>query len=112
VDGRQAREALESRRRELVAELAVLTEIPRDPMAPVSFGKRIGDGTTEAVDRLARVGQAKELDAMLSDVDRALEKLDERTYGFCDRCGTMIPDERLEARPWSVRCVDCSALPS
>jgi DnaK suppressor protein len=112
VDGRQARETLESRRRELVAELGVLTEIPRDPMAPVSFGKRIGDGTTEAVDRLARVGQAKELDAMLADVDRALEKLDEGTYGFCDRCGTMIPDERLEARPWSVRCVDCSALSS
>jgi len=79
-------------------------------MTPVSFGKRIGDGTTEAVDRLARVGQAKELDAMLADVDRALEKLDEGTYGFCDRCGRMIPDERLEARPWSARCVDCSAL--
>jgi DnaK suppressor protein len=42
-------------------------------------------------------------------VRRALEKFDEGTYGICDRCGTTIPDERLEARPSSVRCVRCSA---
>jgi|SRR5436309_2090359 len=109
MDGREAREALTVRRRGLVSELDALTEIPRDPMTPVSFGKRIGDGTTEAVERLARVGQAKELHAMLVDVERALAKLDEGTYGFCDRCGAMIPDERLEARPWSVLCVSDSA---
>jgi RNA polymerase-binding transcription factor DksA len=46
---------------------------------------------------------------MRTDVVRALEKLDEGTYGLCDRCGALIPEERLEARPWSVLCVRCAS---
>ncbi len=109
MDGEVARAALEERREQLGSELAALTEVPRDPMTAVSFGKRVGDGTTQAVGRLNQVGAAKELAAMLVDVERALVKVDEGTYGFCDRCHTLIPEERLEARPWSVLCVSCSA---
>jgi DnaK suppressor protein len=76
----------------------------------VSFGKRVGDGTTAAVERLNQVGTARELEAMLRDVDRALQKLEDGTYGICDRCGKLIPEERLEARPWSVLCVEDAAL--
>src|SRR2546430_6915615 len=104
------RNALEGRRSALDAELAELTAIPRDPAAAVSFGKRIGDGTTEAVDRLAKVGAAEQLAAMRADVVRALEKLEDGTYGLCDRCGAPIPDERLEARPWSGLCVGGASL--
>jgi len=49
---------------------------------------------------------------MLRDVDRALQKLEDGTYGICDRCGRLIPEERLEARPWSVLCVEDAALRS
>ena len=87
-----------------------MTTVERDPDASVSFGKRVGDGTTEAVERLNRVGTARELEAMLRDVERALRKLEEGTYGICDRCGKLIPEERLDARPWSNLCVDCAAL--
>lgn len=111
MDAREAAAALAKRRDELAAELGVMTTIERDPDAVVSFGKRVGDGTTEAVDRLNRVGTAKELEAMLRDVERALVKIDDGTYGICDRCGRLISEARLEARPWSVRCVDCAALP-
>jgi DnaK suppressor protein len=99
-----------ARRAELTQQLGVLTAVPRDPMAAASFGKRIGEGTTEAVERLNTTGTAIQLDAMLGDVERALAKFDEGTFGICDRCGATIPDERLEARPWSVLCVRCSAL--
>jgi len=110
VDTREVAEELRLRRDQLAAELGVVTTVERDPDASVSFGKRVGDGTTEAVERLNRVGTARELDAMLRDVDRALRKLEDGTYGICDRCGRLIPEERLEARPWSVLCVDCAAL--
>ena len=103
---------LRSRRDELLAELGDVTAVERDPHASVSFGKRIGEGTTEAVERLNRVGTARELAAMLEDVDRALVKIEDGTYGICDRCGRLIPEARLEARPWSVRCVDCATLRS
>jgi DnaK suppressor protein len=105
-------EELRARRDELTAELGEVTAIERDPDASVSFGKRVGDGTTAAVERLNRVGTARELAAMLEDVQRALVKLEDGTYGICDRCGRLIAEARLEARPWSVDCVDCAALRS
>jgi len=105
------RTALEERRADLMREIGALTARPRDPMAAVSFGKRVGDGTTEAVERLNTVGVAQGLDAILRDVERALAKLDEGSYGVCDECGAPIPAERLEARPWSVLCVACASRP-
>ena len=103
-------EELRARHDGLTAELGDMTVVERDPHASVSFGKRIGEGTTEAVERLNRVGTARELGAMLEDVDRALEKVEDGTYGICDRCGLLIPEARLEARPWSVHCVGCAAI--
>jgi len=99
------RATLERTRDELRAELAELTAAPRDPMAAVSFGKRVGEGTSQAVERITQVDAAKNLDAKLKDVERALAKLDEETYGACDVCGEPIGDERLEAIPWAVRCI-------
>jgi DnaK suppressor protein len=110
VDLPRIAEQLRARRDELTAELGEMTTVERDPHASVSFGKRIGEGTTEAVERLNRVGTARQLGAMLEDVDRALEKIKEGTYGICDRCGRLIPEARLEARPWSGRCVECAAI--
>jgi DnaK suppressor protein len=109
VSEADVRAALEERRRSVSDEIAELTAVPRDPMMAISFGKRVGDGTTQAVERLNQVGTATALAAMLADVERALAKLDEGTYGRCDSCGDAIPAERLEARPWSVLCVRCSA---
>lgn len=100
---------LEGERDALVAQLDELTAAPRDPMASVSFGKRVGEGTNQAVERIAQVSAAKTFDAKLRDVERALAKLAEGTYGRCDGCGTPIPDARLEAIPWAVRCVSCAA---
>jgi DnaK suppressor protein len=103
------RSELEGRREDLRSELSALTATPRDPMTAVSFGKRIGDGTTEAVERINQTGTARHIAAMLGDVERALEKIDDGTYGVCDRCGSPIGEERLAARPWSVLCLSCSA---
>jgi RNA polymerase-binding transcription factor len=103
------RVALEAVRDELRTGLAELTAAPRDPMATVSFGKRVGEGTTQAVERIAQVDAARKLDAKLRDVERALAKLDEATYGVCDGCGTPIAAERLETIPWAVLCVRCAS---
>ena len=100
---------LERTRDELRAELDSLKAAPRDPMAAVSFGKRVGEGTSQAVERITQVDAAKNFDAKLVDVERALVKLDEGTYGACDVCGRPIGDDRLETIPWAVRCVDDAA---
>ncbi len=109
MDTDAIRTAIEERRDELRAELAVLTKVTRDPSATIGFGKRVGEGTNEAISRIERVGQAGVLTATLADVERALAKLDEGTYGICDRCGATISEERLEARPWTALCVACAS---
>jgi DnaK suppressor protein len=109
MDTRAIRTTLLARLGNLDQELGELTAVPRDPATAVSFGKRIGDGTTEAIERMTKVGTAEQLAVIRADVVRALEKIEEGTYGLCDRCGALIPEERLDARPWSVLCVSCAS---
>lgn len=99
--------ALRARREQLVAELERLTEPPAEG-ATVSFGKRVGDGTAEAVERLATTATARTLAQSIADIDRALEKIAGGTYGVCDRCGGPIAPARLEALPAASRCVSCA----
>jgi len=109
VDPGVIAQVLRTQRQELVSELAALTAVTRDPAATIGFGKRVGEGTSEAIGRIERVGQADVLAAKLADVERALEKLDEGTYGVCDACGSPITPERLEAIPWTALCVRCAS---
>jgi DnaK suppressor protein len=105
MESDEIRERLGAELASLDEELADLTNVTRDPAATIGFGKRVGEGTTEAIGRLERVGQAEALAAKRAEIVRALEKLEEGTSGRCDVCGLLIPVERLEARPWSTRCV-------
>lgn len=97
-----------ARRAELVAELERLTA-PPEVGATVSFGKRIGDGTAEAVERLSTTATARSLTATIIDIDRALSKLNDGTYGVCDRCGGTIGEARMNARPATSTCVACAS---
>lgn len=98
---------LSEREDRLEAELAELTKPPGD-MGTISFGKRVGEGTSMAVDRLAAVSTQEQLMTMLADVRRARERVADGSYGLCEVCGEPIPTARLEARPWSTRCVQHS----
>src|SRR5262249_43361617 len=89
------RRTFAARRAQLAGELKRLTERPADPVGNLSFGKRIGDGTNEAVDRINTTAAARSIAASIAELDRAVEKLDEGTYGRCDRCGRPIAAERL-----------------
>jgi DnaK suppressor protein len=79
------RAELEARRDRDRQRLGVLAERPELGSA-VSFGKRIGDGTSEAVSRLTDIGVGESLQRGLDRTERALTKLDKGTYGICDAC--------------------------
>lgn len=98
---------LAKRENELQAELAALTR-PAGEVGSISFGKRVGEGTSLAVDRLTNVSAQEQLLAMLDDVRRARQRVADGSYGLCEVCGKPIPDERLEVRPSAVRCVQHS----
>lgn len=108
LDLAAARTVLEERRDRTAARVAGLAERP-ELGAAQGFGKRIGDGTIEAVSRLTEIGVGSSLEVVLLRTERALAKLDEGTYGCCDGCGRAILAARLEAMPDSVLCLDCAA---
>lgn len=91
----------------LEAELAELTR-PQGDVGSISFGKRVGEGTSMAVDRLAAVSAQEQLLDMLQDVRKARAHVADGSYGLCEVCGEKIPAARLEARPWAIRCVQHS----
>ncbi len=93
---------------EIDAEMREMEEVPTD-QGSISFGKRIGEGTSMAIDRIAQVAVHDRLQVTRADVVRALVKLDEDSYGVCDACGQKIPPARLEALPWAVLCVTDAA---
>jgi DnaK suppressor protein len=98
---------LRARHAELGERLAALAR-PPERGADLGFGKRVGDGTTEAVSRLTDVGVGGSLEAGEERVARALAKLEEGSYGRCDACGEPIAVKRLRAAPESVLCIDCA----
>ena len=102
------RTELEARRDSIRGRVDTLAERP-ELGAAQGFGKRIGDGTTEAISRLTDIGVGRSLETGLERIERALAKLDEGTYGTCDSCGETIPEKRLAAMPESTLCVNCAA---
>jgi DnaK suppressor protein len=109
VDLDAIRTELEARRDATRGRVETLAERP-ELGAAQGFGKRIGDGTTEAISRLTDIGVGRSLETGLERIERALAKLDEGTYGRCDGCGAEIPAKRLAAMPESTLCVTCAAL--
>ena len=98
------RATLTAKLAEIEEQLATMSAPPTE-QSNISFGKRVGDGTQMAVDRLSQVAVHDKIQITEADVRRALAKLDEGTYGRCDVCGRPIPEGRLEALPWAVLCV-------
>jgi DnaK suppressor protein len=107
-DLEEIRRLLEERRDDTRGRVAHLAKRPELGSAQ-GFGKRIGDGTTEAISRLTEIGVGQSLESTLARIERALSKLDEGTYGDCDVCGKPIALPRLKAMPDSVMCLDCAA---
>lgn len=100
---------LQTRLRELDARIAELAKAP-ERGSSVSFGKRVGDGTTEAIGRLTEVGVGESLESTRARVHAALGRIAEGTYGTCERCGEPIDPRRLEAAPESTLCIACARV--
>jgi DnaK suppressor protein len=49
------------------------------------------------------------LKEQLADIEHALSKLDDGTYGICDSCGEPIPEGRMKVIPHANLCVECKS---
>ncbi|MFF5292408.1 TraR/DksA family transcriptional regulator [Paractinoplanes globisporus] len=107
------RVALTERRDELQAEyeqsLTDITELQRDRLAD-SAGDDQADAGTKTFEREQEITLANNLLERITQVERAIERLGQGNYGWCERCGNAIPVERLAAFPSATLCVTCKQL--
>ncbi len=89
AQARQARELLEEERRTRLAQLTVL--------------EHADDGAPDE----ASLARRESLQGTLEEIDAALARLDDGTYGHCEDCGEPLPEGRLEILPYARRCVQC-----
>lgn len=103
------RSRLEGERKRLIGELEQLKSIVGpacDRREGSPFGKR-EEEATEALELEKRLTLEKRIKSQLAEVERALRKFEEGTYGLCDSCGKLIDPARLEALPQANLCLEC-----
>ncbi len=106
---KRQRNYLEAERKRLLEDLKQLestvsnTEVRREGSP---FGKR-EEEATESFELEKRLVLEKQVKEQLAEIEHALQKFKEGTYGLCDICGRAIDPARLEALPKATLCVDC-----
>jgi len=107
------RAALAARRDDLREEydstISEINELQRDRLTD-SAGDDQADTGTKTFEREQEISLANNILERITQVERALERLDEGGYGWCERCGNPIPVERLAAFPSATLCVTCKQL--
>jgi DnaK suppressor protein len=108
---------LEHYRRVLLDQLRQHTEHVRDEQAAALEFARADDGAKDSVDMSLRdVNQeiafrlGEHESRMVADIDQALLRMDEGSYGTCERCGKPIDERRLDAMPTARYDAACQAI--
>ena len=71
------------------------------------YDNHLADTATETYDRELDYTLEENSGHLLGEIDSALKRIDDGTYGRCTSCDKEIPAERLEARPWATLCIGC-----
>jgi DnaK suppressor protein len=106
------RAQLEEERRSLAAEMAELEEesfrgTQSEITGEVGIDEDFADAGSATFDREQALSIANNIRDLIDQVDRALSRIDEGTYGSCERCGRPIEAARLRALPRTLLCTDC-----
>ncbi len=96
---------LEEMRRQLTQSLKGSTAEVKTPDEATGYSQHQADQGTDDFDRTISLEVTSKEYGILRQIDRALEKIDEGTYGVCDATGDDIPIPRLEAVPYATMTV-------
>lgn len=98
------RERVRGLREEAVTALQQSREGTQEELS--TYDQHDADVGTEVHDVEVNEGLIETFDAELADIDEALRRVEDGTYGSCEHCGAPLPDERLEAVPNARFCTD------
>jgi RNA polymerase-binding transcription factor DksA len=82
--------------------------LEREP-GDVQFDEESGEGGTVTVDRERNLALSGQAILAVEEIDDALKRIDDKTYGYCERCFQPIPKPRLRALPYARLCVACKS---
>jgi RNA polymerase-binding protein DksA len=112
IDISRMKEALQTERTRVVAAIENLkNENPgtvEDETGDETYDQHPADVATAMHDRELDYGITENEQQLLEEMDAALQRIEDGTYGICTNCGKPIPPERLEALPWAQLCIDCA----
>lgn len=106
------RQLLQEKRAKIEAELKSFTHRKERKAARFQadfpdYGDKEDENASEVQTFSDNLALEATLEGTLEDVDRALGRMDQGTYGRCKYCGKPIDQRRLSARPESGSCVSC-----
>jgi DnaK suppressor protein len=82
--------------------------LEREP-GDVQFDEESGEGGTVTVDRERNLALSGQAAMAVEEIDAAMARIDEKTYGYCERCFQPVPKPRLRALPYARLCVACKS---
>lgn len=110
---KQAAERLENEKNKLSQVVAQIEETGLDSALGETTGElsaydnHPADLGSETFERSKDIALRDNENILLSNIEHALTKIEDQTYGTCDTCGKLIPASRLEALPWAATCISC-----
>jgi DnaK suppressor protein len=112
IDTEQFREALLDERRRVEHALATLRDEHRGSLDEEveeigASDNHLAETATATLGREIDYTLGENSGHVLAEIDAALKRIDEGTYGTCVSCKEQIRYERLEATPWAALCIDC-----
>jgi len=75
----------------------------------IQFDEESGEGGTMNVERERDLALSAQAQGAVEEIDVALAKITNGTYGYCEQCGQPIPKARLKALPYAALCVACKS---
>jgi len=103
------RARLEDERTSLRDQIDALQIDNQNQQDGYGIGNHLADDATEVFTRERNIALRNNAQDLLAQVESALQRLDDGTYGTCARCGKAIAPERLEALPYASYCITCQS---
>jgi DnaK suppressor protein len=114
VDLTSARSRLLAERDRVAAEMQALQDdlshSLEEAMDEDGNDSHLADSASETLDREIEQSLEDNAGHLLASIDAALGRIEDGSYGLCERCGSAIASERLEALPYATKCIECKRL--
>jgi RNA polymerase-binding protein DksA len=112
IDTERIRQTLTQERQRIQAALDNLHEenpgsLTDETGEDAVYDNHLADTATVTYDRELDYTLEENAEQMLAQIDAALQRIDDGSFGRCSNCSKEIAPARLEARPWATLCIDC-----